>query len=297
MEKYYNNQFTYLEEDSENEDELVEIINSFISSTTLDNSNKDVLNKDNNEFVENDITSNIISNIELYNDDSSINSSENKKKFLEPIIIENINLEKFFLKSDLELAKKNNKKLKITDKGLYSISKYSDASWITKIILDFLSSYVKINPSNVGIIDGTAGIGGNTISFAKYFNKVYAIEINNTHHDVLKNNINALNILNVDTYLNNFLNIIDTLNEKANIFFFDPPWGGKNYKNFKYFNLKIGKLHLNDVINELYIKKYKYVILKAPYNLNISSLLDNIKYENMNIHKNYKKNMILLIFY
>jgi 16S rRNA G966 N2-methylase RsmD len=305
MEKYYNNQFTYLEEDSENmsenEDDIVEITNSFISSTTPDKLNKVVLNKNQHEFVENDIDSsiisNIISNIELYNDDSSINSSENKKKFLEPIIIENINLEKFFLKSDLELAKKNNKKLKITDKGLYSISKYSDASWITKIIVDFLSSYVKINPNDVGIIDGTAGIGGNTISFAKYFNKVYAIEINNTHYDVLKNNINALNILNVDTYLNNFLNIIDTLNEKANIFFFDPPWGGKNYKNFKYFNLKIGKLHLNDVINALYIKKYKYVILKAPYNLNISSLLDNIKYENMNIHKNYKKNMILLIFY
>ena len=116
-------------------------------------------------------------------------------------------------------------------------------------------------------------------------------------YEVLKNNIDALNILNVETYLNNFLHVIENLSQNSNIFFFDPPWGGKNYKNFKYFNLKIGKLQLNDVINILFAKKYKYVILKAPYNLNISSLLDNIKYENMNIHKNYKKNMILIIFY
>jgi len=278
MEKYYNNQFNYLEEDSENiSDDESEIQNI-----------NEILIKDND-------------NILIYNDDLndilSINSSENKKKFLEPIIIENINLEKFFLKSDLELAKKNNKKLKITDKGLYSISKHSDAIWITNIIVNFLSSCIKINTKDVSIIDGTAGIGGNTISFAKYFNKVHAIEINNVHYNVLNNNLNALNILNVETYLNNFMNVIDNISEKSNIFFFDPPWGGKNYKNFKYFNLKIGKLQLNDVINTLYVKKYKYVILKAPYNLNISSLLDGVKYENMNIHKNHKKNMILIIFY
>jgi 16S rRNA G966 N2-methylase RsmD len=289
MEKYYNNQFNYLDEDLENND---------VQCGALCNSQNNPQDDKSNNLSENLVNPVIKEHdIEEDNDNNSLSSNDYKKKFLEPFIIENINLEKFFLKSDLEIAKKNNKKLKITDKGLYSISKYSDAYWITNIISEFLTSFIKVNLEDISIIDGTAGIGGNTISFAKYFKKVYSIEINNTHYEVLKNNIDALNIINVETYLNNFLHVIENLSQNSNIFFFDPPWGGKNYKNFKYFNLKIGKLQLNDVINILYAKKYKYVILKAPYNLNISSLLDNIKYENMNIHKNYKKNMILIIFH
>ena len=247
----------------------------------------------NNKFNYLNFTDTIKPSYQDTNDDDSCM----EKKYLDPIVLENINLEKYFLKSDIELARKNNKKLQITDKGLYSISKYYDASWITDIIGRFISNYTNLIVSNTSIIDGTAGIGGNSINFAKYFSKVYAIEINQTHCDVLKNNIEALNISNIDIYFDNFLNIIDKIKSNSDIFFFDPPWGGKSYKNFKYFNLKIGKLPIQDVINILYDKKYKYVILKAPYNLNISSLLENVKYENMNIHKNYRKNMILLIFY
>ena len=226
--------------------------------------------------------------------DNSSDSSINDKKYMEPTILENINLEKYFKNDDIELSIKNKKKLKITDKGLYSISKYSDAEWITNIILSFLNDK-KINKKE--IVDGTAGIGGNTINFSKYFSKVYAVEINNTHYNVLKNNLDALSIKNVSVYLNNFIDILDNLKNNSNIFFLDPPWGGKTYKNFKYFNLKIGKLPIYTIINLLYEKNFKYVILKAPYNLNISPIFSNIKFENMNIHSNYKKNMILVIFY
>ena len=83
----------------------------------------------------------------------------------------------------------------------------------------------------------------------------------------------------------------------GDIFFIDPPWGGKSYKNFKYFFLKIGKLPLINVLNILYENTFKYVILKAPYNLNISLLVGSIKYQNMNVYKNSKKNMLIIIFY
>jgi len=217
-----------------------------------------------------------------------------EKKYMEPTILENINLEKYFKNEDIQLSIKNKKNLKITDKGLYSISKYNDAEWITTIILSFLNDKKLIKKE---IVDGTAGIGGNTINFARHFSKVYAVEINNTHYNVLKNNLEVLSIKNVILYLDNFLNILDNLKNNCNIFFFDPPWGGKTYRNFKYFNLKIGKLPVYNVINILHEKNFKYVILKAPYNLNISPIFSNIKYENMNIHSNYKKNMMLVIFY
>lgn len=218
------------------------------------------------------------------------------KIYTDPVILNNINLEKFFDKKDIELSIINKKNLKITDKGLYSISKYYDAQWITDHIIEFLKNK-NIDPLDVNIIDGTAGIGGNSINFSKYFSKVLSIEINNIHYEVLKNNIDALNIKNVKIYLSNFLNILDNITVESDIFFFDPPWGGNCYKNFKYFNLKIGKLEINDVINILYDKNVKYTILKAPHNLNLSTLYSNIKYENMIVHRNIKQSMILIIFY
>ena len=272
----------------------------------MDNFNKNNFNilqdsddEDNNE------------NLEINEDLSENDESVQEKKYMEPIILENINLEKYFSKEDIIIAKKNNKKLLITDKGLYSISKNNDAIWITSLIILFLKNNLNTtslnttnlnttnlnttNLNNLNIIDSTAGIGGNTINFSKYFSKVYAIEINNTHHNVLNNNLNSLNIKNVETYNDNFLNIIDKF-KSTDIFFIDPPWGGKNYKNFKFFNLKIGKLPIYLIINNLYDKKYKYVVLKAPYNLNISPLIPHIKYENLNIHKNAKKKYDIIIF-
>ena len=73
--------------------------------------------------------------------------------------------------------------------------------------------------------------------------------------------------------------------------------GGKSYNTFKYFNLKICNIPVYSIINMLFDKKFKYVILKAPYNLNISPIYTNIKYENIHIHSNNKKNMMLLILY
>ena len=219
------------------------------------------------------------------------------KKYMEPTILENVNIEKYFSKDDINLSLANKKILKITDKGLYSISKYYDAEWISNIIIKFLKD-IKAN-KDIEIVDGTSGIGGNTINFAKHFLKVHSIEINNIHYEVLKNNLDALSITNVDTYQDNFINTIEQSKNicENNIFFFDPPWGGKSYKNFKYFNLKIGKLPVYSIINILYDAKFKCVVLKAPHNLNISPIFANIKYENMNIHANDKKSMIIVIFY
>jgi 16S rRNA G966 N2-methylase RsmD len=265
-------------------------INSFISSDDLDqfdqNNKSDELNQ--------------LDDMDQFNNEEEITSNNiYEKKYVEPVILENIHLDKFFSKEDIQISHINQKKLLITDKGLYSISKPHDAQWITDIILQFIKGHQSLIGKNVSIIDGTAGIGGNTINFSKYFYKVYAIEINDTHFKVLKNNMEALHLMNVKFFQDNFLNIVDKIQDKGNdnIFFFDPPWGGKSYKNFKYFNLKIGKNPIAAVINILYEKNIKYVVLKAPFNLNISMLYTNIKYQNINIHKNSKKNMILIIMY
>jgi 16S rRNA G966 N2-methylase RsmD len=216
------------------------------------------------------------------------------KKYMEPTIIENICLEKYFSLYDIEKAEKNKKQLKITDKGLYSISKYQDAQWISHEIIRFLNSQ-NINACEETIIDSTACVGGNTINFTRYFKFVEAIEINPTHYKVLKNNIEALSIQNARIHLDSFLNIYQNFSNK--IFYMDPPWGRSLYKKFKYFNLKIGKYPISTIINMLYDAHFEYFILKAPCNLNLSSLYGYVNYQNLNIIRNLKKNMILCIFY
>jgi hypothetical protein len=75
------------------------------------------------------------------------------------------------------------KKIKINEEGLYSITRYKDANYISKLIYKFFNS------NNITITDATSNVGGNTISFCLYFNNVNAIEINNENYKLLKNNI------------------------------------------------------------------------------------------------------------
>ena len=278
-----------------------------INNTNIKNINENInkdnkninenINKDNKNNVENrNIRSKIYKNI--FDEEDEDDDNENKyEKYVEPVILDNINVFPFFKKEDIEKASSNNKLLQITDKGKYSISKPTDADWITNIICKFSLDVIKKHPSTQIITDGTAGIGGNVINFSKHFAHVNSIEINNIHSNVIKNNIEALDINNVTHIHDNFLNFIENSQYSDSLFFLDPPWGGKSYKNFKYFNLKLGKLMIYDIINIFHKKGYKYLCLKAPINLNVSPILSNCLYCNYNIHKNIVGNMLLIIFY
>lgn len=208
------------------------------------------------------------------------------KYYLETKILENINLLQYFNEKDI---KKSKNKLQITNKGIYSISKPSDAKWI----LEKIRSNIGIDKiKTLTITDATSGIGGNVINFAEHFKLVNAVELNNTHYEVLVNNIKVLQLNNVNTYEGNILSYINTLEE--DIVFIDPPWGGKYYKKIKYFNIKLGKVPINIIINRYFDKGTKYLVLKAPYNINITLLCRYVKYDNMHLYKN--NNMWLLIF-
>ena len=284
--------FNILKNDSEEDSDLSNDNKEENIENLIENKNKDEelqnINLKNNNFL---------FNYEYNLDDDEDDKSNKYDKYVEPVILENVNVFPFFKKEDIEKASNSKKLLKITDKGKYSISKPCDAEWITNIICNFSINILKKHPNTQIITDGTAGIGGNVIDFSKHFSQVNAIEINKVHYEVLKNNIEAIDLKNVKTYNDNFLNFVDLFKYQNSIFFIDPPWGGKSYKNFKYFNLKLGKIMIYDVINILFKKGYKYVFLKAPINLNVSPILSSSLYTNYNIHKNINGNMLLIIFY
>ena len=222
----------------------------------------------------------------------SINSKKD-----DPIIVENFNPKNYF--NDNDLKKVKDKKLKMTNIGKYSITKPIHTSWIKSILINFFKSK-NISTKSLNIIDCTAGIGGDAISFSKYFSNVLAIEKNKVHFDILKNNVEALNIENIILENNDFIKKINKIksNNKYNLLFIDPPWGGPNYKNLKNVELSIhddkdNKLLLKDIINSYY-NYYNYIILKSPKNLN----LIKEEYLYKTIHTTLDKdNKILLIIF
>ncbi len=270
---------------------IKEDIKSIIKEDMMNYKNNNLLN---NETENNNLLNNETENNNLLNNENNkyelFTFDKEEKDFIDPIILDNINLYYYFDKNDISYVEKHKKSaLKITDKGLYSISKPLDAQWISDQIIKEFNGF-KINT----IIDGTAGIGGNVISFAKYFKNVLGIELNKVHYNVLKENIQLLDLKNVRIYNDNILTYYEHIQERdKSIFFIDPPWGGRKYKNFKNFILKLGKYYIYEFIEILYKSGFKNIVLKAPLNLNVNLIVQNISFKNIKVIKHV--NMMLLM--
>ena len=74
------------------------------------------------------------------------------------------------------------KELKYDEEGLYSITLPEEAKIISLLLVKSLKKEAKKST----IFDGTAGLGGNTLSFCNYFKNVISCEINKSRYDILK---------------------------------------------------------------------------------------------------------------
>ncbi len=173
--------------------------------------------------------------------------------------------------------------LLITNVGLYSITKWTDSDAISKLILK------NIRMKNVTITDGTSGIGGNVLSFCKFFKYVNAVEFSPVHYKVLSNNINVYGFDNVAMINDDYTKIYNTL--KQDVIFLDAPWGGSDYKKKNQIDLFMGKYNLIDLVNMI-LPFTKLVVLKVPYNYNIIGLKQKtgLKFK----HYQFKKFLILI---
>jgi 16S rRNA G966 N2-methylase RsmD len=149
--------------------------------------------------------------------------------------------------------------------GLYSITNYEEADKISEIII------LLYNTNNINILDGTAGLGGNTFSFSKYFKNITAIELNNTRFRMLNNNIHLYNLKNINTINTNSIEYMFNNYDNYDIYFFDPPWGGHDYKEQKILNLKLDNKSLKEIIKIMISKTNdKLIIFKLPYNYDLN---------------------------
>jgi hypothetical protein len=157
--------------------------------------------------------------------------------------------------------------LQIDDESLYFISIREDAEKITKIILD--DSTISTSGPLI-ITDATAGVGGNTISFgmSKKFQYINSIELDNQRYNFLDNNINIYNLKNINIYNGDCLELLDKL--YSDIIFFDPPWGGKDYKLKNKTRLNISGQTIENICSKFIQNiNIKMIVLKLPLNYDI----------------------------
>jgi len=150
--------------------------------------------------------------------------------------------------------------LSYDEEGLYSITLPNDADDISCIILELLGN-------DILICDGTSGIGGNTISFGKNFNKVISIELCESRFKLLIKNIEAYDLKNVKLINGSCL---DYLNIECEAFFFDPPWGGPEYKKKENVTFKLDNIKLVDIIKKIKTYGQKIIFFKLPNNYNLN---------------------------
>ena len=168
--------------------------------------------------------------------------------------------------------------IKYTSESEYSVSAYKHAKWLSDLIIKKYEKKYKL-------IDMTANVGGNTISFLLSGLNVKAYEIDKITFDYLKNNVNL--------YINNASNKqginlcgkIELINERSEnmipkenerIIFIDPPWGGPDYKTKKSLMLYLGKTPLYTIVDNL-ISKDCYIYLKLPLNFDFKKFNKKIE--------------------
>lgn len=191
-------------------------------------------------------------------------------------------------------------KIQIDDESMYYITIREIADLTSKIICYHLVNS-RVNPLRASVFDLTAGVGGNVLSFGKFFKQVYAVEIDETRCEYLKenlsvysqHNVNVTNGCGVEFLLKN-LNV-----EKPNVVFVDPPWGGTNYKSNTALTLKIGDIPSEEFVIGTFDlidgtnSNTKFIVMKLPKNYDIEHMYGHL---NGLIGKNYTVKSYLYVF-
>ena len=193
--------------------------------------------------------------------------------------------------------KELSEKLLIDDESVHYISVREYAEKISNIIKIHMEE-LNINIDDIVITDATAGVGGDTISFAKSFNRVYSIEIDTRRVEYLKNNIAVYKCDNVDVYNGNCLNVVPIIKDH-NVLFVDPPWGGVDYKKHTDLRLTIDDESIEDLclkwMDSSYMKKVPNIIVfKLPKNYDIAYFYKMMKDKKL-YYYDLKKMIIVVI--
>ena len=128
------------------------------------------------------------------------------------------------------------------------------------------------------ILDGTAHIGVESIVLAKTFpNSVLtSVELDSEVYNLLKQNIEEFGVP-ITAVNDDFTQFIEKTKENYDILYLDPPWGGRSYEENRRMMLYLSNIPVYQTIEKtLEESKARKVILKAPFNFDITEFKNNL---------------------
>lgn len=186
--------------------------------------------------------------------------------------------------------------LMIDDESIKYITFTSSAQEITNIIMNNLDDYpcpkkkcgsekkwatksLDKKMKSLVITEMTAGVGGNVLNFAKYFKYVNAIEIDSNRYSCLNKNVELYEYNNVNCYNDDSVNLLINKDDLVqDIVFFDPPWGGKDYKLYDNLRLNFGTYSVENICKILFQRpRNKMIVLKLPNNYDFEFMQSELK--------------------
>jgi hypothetical protein len=198
---------------------------------------------------------------------------------------------------------KNFNNLMIDDDSVSYITTPMNSEVIAGIIESLIPK--NISRSDVTILDGTACVGGDTISFGRIFGVVIATEIEEHRYNMLVNNLKEFELYNVVPVNDDCLKIFRRLNF-VDVMYFDPPWGGKSYKTESLLRLSIGDLYVDELVNLIFDKNtdsnkrirsnVKMIVFKLPKNYDIKNLYLMTKSSNLTMLMYDLNKMLIVVF-
>jgi predicted RNA methylase len=120
------------------------------------------------------------------------------------------------------------------EEGIFSFT----ARFVVRDICNRLMTLPGVTRASI-ISDITAGIGGSAIAFGSQFSNVRAVELSPARTHMLAHNLYTMDVHGVGVYCGDCRDFI--ANETpSDVIFFDPPWGGVDYKNKERLRLSLG---------------------------------------------------------
>ena len=129
--------------------------------------------------------------------------------------------------------------------GMYSLTPFRESTQMAEILSDVCWRILRRPASQLAVVDGTAGIGGNTFGLSRLFQRVHAIEIDAKRFQLLRHNAQACINRNVECHRGNVVQ----MSTPCPVLFLDPPWGGCRYYRATELQLQLGGLPLPELIN------------------------------------------------
>jgi 16S rRNA G966 N2-methylase RsmD len=167
--------------------------------------------------------------------------------------------------------------LQINKVGAYSISRPEHARDITDHIVNFLGLVLGVQARQASIVDGTAGVGGDTLSFASAFKRVISIERDAGQFAMLENNVKQYGLkASKAAIINGDLTKL-LRRMRGDCLYMDPPWNDPDrewYTKRGAVMLYLSRKPIYSIVMQA-LDRFTAVVIKVPYNFDFRTFATN----------------------